>query len=171
MLPRLFRTSYGSFRDVSPLRIGAMGQNACNFCIMPHQGESRVTFVLSTQAAKTEPIGKRGALMAPKRCARHHRSPPTRGHPWRIESRAALWDLPETLSLPQGSLLGDFPNTLSPSQGHAVGTFRTRCRCRKGYAVGCPPDALSPPQGPRRADVSPNAKKWQRFAVVNGRMA
>ncbi len=106
--------------------------------------------------------------MDPKRCARHHRSPPTRGHPWRIESRATFRrryrcqkgpfsETSRTRYRRHEATLWEFSEHVAvAARATPLGALRTRYRRRKGRVVH---------------DVSPNAKKWQKFAVVNGRLA
>lgn len=110
--------------------------------------------------------------MTPNRCVRHHRSPPTRGPPWSCRPPAARFGAFRRRYHCHKSPLSEAPRTryrrhkatLWELSGHVdaaaratlLDALRTPYRRRKGRVVH---------------DVSPNAKKWQKFAIVNGRLA
>ena len=157
---------------------------------MPHQGESRVTFHLSTQAAETEPIGKGGgahdANGAHRAGGGHNaggvqRARAPRAEPPRAgESTFATHDeRPANFDTgAQRKVLTQAPNVglerpfaltrrTMPSPSTRNPPSRTKSPAMRFNTSGTCHCNRNPPFVAR---VSRNSKYWQRFAVVNGRL-
>lgn len=158
---------------------------------MPHQGESRVTFHLSTQAAETKHpregrphnagaargVGMPSAETSTARNRAVCETPTLTVH----DKRSADFDVRTRRGFGvaiwrRQNALHSFPSTWDPTERIKSPTAHFRIPRTAIATVGVLSWGLSEHviatagPGPCEVRMSPKMKKWQRFAVVNGRL-